>query len=348
MSQPGIAVIVYAVGVTDTGRVRPANEDAFVIADMSVDMETATSRGPRFNVGSRGVLLAVSDGMGGAEAGEVASALALESLREHLDDSCRDSDIIQSVKCAVEAANRDVVVAAHEPSQAGMGATLVAVVVHRALAHIASVGDSRVYLIRDGEIRQLTKDQSYVEVLIGAGVITREQALTSPYRNVILQAMGQRDTVMVALVRLALRLGDVLLLCSDGLSNKVADDEMLRVVGDSDEPRAGVRSARRASERARGRGQHHGYHRGGRWPGIGEAHLIRGGDGDYRGCPGIRFVEAPTRWLTCSVGPVRERVVSEPVLTSAAPLMPGVRPLNHQSCSRKAGSINPSSYCPTC
>ena len=233
MSRAGSAVIVYAVGVTDAGRVRPTNEDGFVIADMSVDMATATLRGPRFNVGSRGILLAVSDGMGGAEAGEVASALALESLREHLDESCRASDIMQSVKCAVEAANRDVVVAAREPSQVGMGATLVAVVVHRALAHIASVGDSRVYLIRDGEIRQLTKDQSYVEVLIGAGVITREQALTSPYRNVILQAMGQRDTVMVALLRLTLRLGDVLLLCSDGLSNKVADDEMRRVVGES-------------------------------------------------------------------------------------------------------------------
>jgi serine/threonine protein phosphatase PrpC len=233
MSRPGVAVMVYAVGVTDAGRVRPANEDAFVIADMSVGMSAVALRGPRFNVGSRGILLAVSDGMGGAEAGEVASALALESLREHLDDTCRESDIMQSVKCAVEAANRDVVVAAREPSQARMGATLVAVVVHRALAHIASVGDSRVYLIRGGEIRQLTKDQSYVEVLIGAGVITREQAQTSPYRNVILQAMGRRDAVTVALVRLALRRGDVLLLCSDGLSNKVADEEMLRIVNES-------------------------------------------------------------------------------------------------------------------
>ncbi|HET9531375.1 MAG TPA: protein phosphatase 2C domain-containing protein [Blastocatellia bacterium] len=233
MSRPGIAMIVYAVGVTDAGRVRPANEDAFVIADLSADMATATPRGPRFNVGSRGILLAVSDGMGGTEAGEVASVLTLESLREHLDDTCRASDIMESVRCAVEAANRDVVVAAREPSQSGMGATLVAVVVHRALAHIASVGDSRLYLIRAGKIRQLTKDQSYVEVLIGAGVITREQALTSPYRNVILQAMGQRDTVMVALARLTLRLGDVLLLCSDGLWDKVADDEMLRVVAES-------------------------------------------------------------------------------------------------------------------
>jgi serine/threonine protein phosphatase PrpC len=223
--------MIYAVGATDPGRVRPANEDAFVIADMSAEVG-ATSRGPRFHVGSRGVLLAVSDGMGGAEAGEVASALVLESLREHLDESCRASDIMESVKCAVEAANHDVVVSAREPGHEGMGATLVAVVVHRALAHIACVGDSRVYLIRDNEIRQLTKDQSYVEVLIEAGLITREQALTSPYRNVILQAMGRRDEVTVGLSRLAMRRGDVFLLCSDGLSNKVTADELIQVVGD--------------------------------------------------------------------------------------------------------------------
>jgi serine/threonine protein phosphatase PrpC len=232
MSEPDIGAMLYAVGATDPGRVRPANEDAFVVADMSADMATAASRGPRFEVGSRGILLAVSDGMGGAEAGEVASALVLESLRDHLDDSCRASDIMQSVQCAVEAANRDVVVAAREPGQGGMGATLVAALVHRALAHIASVGDSRVYLVRDGEIRQLTTDQSYVEVLIGAGMITREEALNSPYRNIILQAMGRRDEVRVALLRLGMRRGDVFLLCSDGLSNKVADDELLRIVGE--------------------------------------------------------------------------------------------------------------------
>jgi serine/threonine protein phosphatase PrpC len=111
-----------------------------------------------------------------------------------------------------------------------MGATLVAVVVHRALAHIACVGDSRVYLIRENAIHQLTKDQSYVEVLIEAGVISREQAMTSPYRNVILQAMGKAESVRVALVRVAMRRGDVFLLCSDGLSNKVTDEEMRELV----------------------------------------------------------------------------------------------------------------------
>jgi PPM family protein phosphatase len=232
MSAPDIEAMLYAVGTTDTGRVRSANEDAFVIADMTTDGVTNATRGPRWDVGNRGVLLAVSDGMGGAEAGEVASALVIESLRDHLDNSCKESDISQSVRCAIEAANRDVVVAAREPGHAGMGATLVAVLVHRALAHIASVGDSRVYLIRGGKIRQLTTDHSYVEVLIRAGQMTRAEALSSPYRNIILQAMGLKDDVTVALLRLALRRGDVFLLCSDGLSNKLTDDEMLRIVGE--------------------------------------------------------------------------------------------------------------------
>ena len=231
MSKQRIGAMIYAVGQTDRGRVRPANEDAFVIADLSTDV-TAAPPGPRIEVGRRGVLLAVSDGMGGAEAGEVASALVIESLQEHLDDDCRASDLLEAVKCAVEQANRDVVVAARETGQKGMGATLVAVVVHGTLAHIASVGDSRVYLMRDGEMRQITKDQSYVEMLVEAGMITREEAEHSPYRNVILQAMGHRPEVTAALQRLSMRRGDVFLLCSDGLSNKVADDEMMRIIGE--------------------------------------------------------------------------------------------------------------------
>jgi PPM family protein phosphatase len=231
MNQPDIRAMIYAVGQTNTGRVRPTNEDAFVIADLSV-APTAEPSGPRIEVGNRGVLLAVSDGMGGAEAGEVASALVIESIREHLDDSCPASDMLESVKCAVEMANRDVVDAAREIGRAGMGATLVAVVVHRALAHIASVGDSRVYLIREDQIRQLTRDQSYVEVLIEAGLITREAAENSPYRHVILQALGQRPEVTAALLRLSMRRGDVFLLCSDGLSTMITDDEMQQIVAE--------------------------------------------------------------------------------------------------------------------
>jgi PPM family protein phosphatase len=247
MKQQSIGSIIYAVGRTDRGRVRPANEDAFVIADLSAASEP---RGPRFEVGERGVLLAVSDGMGGAEAGEVASALVVESLRGHLDDRCYECDVLESVRCAVEMANREVVAAAREPGRAGMGATLVAVVVHGALAHIASVGDSRVYLIRNGAIHRLTKDQSYVEALVAAGAMTREQAEQSPYRNVILQAIGQRPEITADLGRIEMRRGDVFLLCSDGLSGKLSDGEMLAVVAAGpDHERACARLVELANER---------------------------------------------------------------------------------------------------
>jgi serine/threonine protein phosphatase PrpC len=226
-------VLLTAFGRTDVGSVRKNNEDAFVIADLSSGEQAAQDSATRWRVGARGVLLAVSDGMGGAEAGEVASALVVESLRQHLGDSGDTGKIQHSMQRAVEAANRRVWEAAREPGQRGMGATLVAMLVYRQFAHVAAVGDSRVYLLRRGRIRQVTKDQSYVEMLVGAGLMTREQAEASPYRNVILQAMGQRPEVAVALGRLELRRGDVILLCSDGLSGKVTAEEMAGAVSGS-------------------------------------------------------------------------------------------------------------------
>jgi PPM family protein phosphatase len=223
-------VVVEAFGKTDIGRVRPHNEDTFSVADLTTDQPYPVSSMARFAVGARGVLVAVSDGMGGAAAGEVASALVVESLRDYLDDECREADILASIKCAVEETNREVWEAASETGRKGMGATLTAVVIHRALAHIAQVGDSRAYLIRGGRISRITKDQSYVEFLIDAGMITREEAENSPYKNVILQAMGVRPEVQIGLGRLAMRRGDTFLLCSDGLWEKVHDDEMLAIV----------------------------------------------------------------------------------------------------------------------
>jgi serine/threonine protein phosphatase PrpC len=225
-----LGVVVEAFGKTDIGRVRPHNEDTFSIADLTTDQPHPVSAMARYAVGARGVLVAVSDGMGGAAAGEVASALVVESLRDYLDDECREADILASIKCAVEETNREVWQAASDAGRKGMGATLTAVVIHRALAHIAQVGDSRAYLIRGRRISRITKDQSYVEFLIDAGMITREEAENSPYKNVILQAMGVRPEVQIGLGRLAMRRGDTFLLCSDGLWDKVHDDEMLTIV----------------------------------------------------------------------------------------------------------------------
>lgn len=222
---------------TDTGRVRRINEDAFLVADVTHGALDDAPSARRFEVGPRGALLAVSDGMGGHKAGEVASALTLSSLYRALagepppDSGPVDSDTL--VERAVEVANRDVYQAGLSPGREKMGATLTAVLVDEGGAHIAEIGDSRAYLIRDGTICQVTHDQSYVQVLLDAGAITPEDAPHSPMRSIILQAMGQKPTVAVALGRLALRQGDCLLLCTDGLSGPLRPEELHEVVSAS-------------------------------------------------------------------------------------------------------------------
>jgi serine/threonine protein phosphatase PrpC len=120
--------------------------------------------------------------------------------------------------------------ASHVAGRERMGATLTAVFVHDKTAHIAEVGDSRAYLVRAGHVRQVTRDQSYVQFLLDAGGLTPDQAKRSELRNVILQAMGLKPDVKVALGRLELREKDLFILCSDGLTNKVKDEELREVI----------------------------------------------------------------------------------------------------------------------
>jgi len=217
-------------GQTDVGLVRPKNEDAFVIADITGGTLVREPQICRFEVGERGVLLAVSDGMGGEQAGEVASALVVESLQRSFATQPGPAPDDALMKKAVASANREVWQAAHQSGREKMGATLTAVYIHGPVAHIAEVGDSRAFLLRAGVIQQVTKDQSYVQVLIDAGAVTAEEAEHSPMKSIILQAMGQNPTVHVALGRLELRHKDCFVLCSDGLSNKVHTDEVRDVI----------------------------------------------------------------------------------------------------------------------
>lgn len=189
MAQSNGEVLLSAFGLTDVGVVRKNNEDAFLIADLERE-ETADRPWHEAAVSQRGILLAVSDGMGGAAAGEIASALTVGSLRQWLGEDHQGVGTQVLIKEAVEEANRNVFDAAQDNERRGMGATLTAVLVRGKMAHIAEVGDSRAYLIRGGRIRQVTRDQSYVQLLVEQGVVTREQAEKSPHRNVILQAMG--------------------------------------------------------------------------------------------------------------------------------------------------------------
>lgn len=222
------------VGRTDVGKVRTNNEDAFVVADLARSAKLDTSEGEKsVDVPTEGMLLAVSDGMGGEQAGEVASALVIESLRRELaanKEMVSGETITKMLDTAVFGANKEVFDAAKEPGKKGMGATLTAVFVMGETAFIAEVGDSRAYLIRNHRIRQMTRDQSFVQLLVDAGAISPDEAKDYPHKNVILQAMGQKADVKPAIGKLALRRFDRLLLCSDGLSNKVQDTEMREII----------------------------------------------------------------------------------------------------------------------
>jgi PPM family protein phosphatase len=241
--EPNPRVTVSVFGLTDMGKVRTNNEDAFLISNLADAAGAAAPTEPvTFEAGEHAALLAVSDGMGGADAGEVASALVIESLRRAMVEADGKLDWDEATKQAVERANHEVWSAARAPGRRGMGATVTAVCVQGDHAHIAEVGDSRAYLLRNGRIRQMTRDQSFVQYLVDAGALKPEEAANYPMKNVVLQAMGQKPDVQVALGRLELRRGDKLLLCSDGLSGKLKSEEMLAEVQQSTSLEAACRA----------------------------------------------------------------------------------------------------------
>jgi len=206
-----------AFGMSDVGVARTNNEDAFRIAEM----------------GARGLLLVVCDGMGGENAGEVASALAVDAISEHVAAAPVAEDAADTLRAAVDEANERVVAAAVEPGRKGMGTTVVAVLVRDGHAYTAEVGDSRAYVLRGGALMQITKDQTYVALLLEQGLLAPEAVKGSVAKNVVLQAVGKAPSMLVAQRRLALRSGDRLLLCSDGLSSYVKDDEIQGVLAKS-------------------------------------------------------------------------------------------------------------------
>ena len=218
---------------TDVGRVRQNNEDAYVVAPLG---DVGSGEAGLFDVGRQPLLLAVSDGMGGAAAGEVASAVVVEALRRSLPG--QSADWATALRDAVARANREVWAVAQKPATRGAGATLTAVCVHGDQAHVAEVGDSRAYLLRYGELRLLTRDQSYVQLLVDAGAIKAEDAGRSPFKNVILEAMGQHRDVRPDIGSIGLQPKDQLLVCSDGLSNELTDAQMRDVLVEMGTPQA--------------------------------------------------------------------------------------------------------------
>lgn len=236
---PNITLALYAH--TDVGMVRSGNEDNFLILDLSTGQSWIAHEDENpalltYGQGWYGALLAVSDGMGGALAGEVASRMAVETVRDRMlqlqaHDFYNKIAFPERLRLSIEDANFIInSEGSSNPAHRGLGATFTAVASIGDRIYFAQVGDSRAYLLRGDKIIRVTKDQSLVQQLIDAGQITEEEAETHQYKNVILQALGAHSTINVEVNVLPLRQFDTLLLCSDGLSGKISSDEMAHFV----------------------------------------------------------------------------------------------------------------------
>jgi protein phosphatase len=232
-------VKVSVFGKTDVGRTRDHNEDTFLVADLSRKTASLQPDVRDHVIGPRGSLFMVADGMGGAAAGEVASRMAADLVFTHLSTVWADDPdgsaqrFAFRMREAVELANSRIHAYAREhPEVKGMGTTATVAGVYGSELYLAQVGDSRAYLVRGGQAIQLTKDQSLMQRLVEAGELTEEEAEQSERRNIILQALGPDPRVKVDLTYQPLRRGDVLILCSDGLSGQVKKEEMAQLVRD--------------------------------------------------------------------------------------------------------------------
>lgn len=211
-----------AAGCTDTGAVRSNNEDAFRCC-------------PEENV------FVVCDGMGGMAAGEVASRMAADAVVRELcrDGACclgTESEVEQRMTRAIAGANYEIFERAQrEPECFGMGTTLVLACVTPGVAHVAHVGDSRCYLWRRGRLEQVTQDHSLVGEQVRLGRMSVEEAERSPYRHVITRAVGTEPEVVADYQRLPMEQGDVLLLCTDGLTRELHDADIAEVVAEAED-----------------------------------------------------------------------------------------------------------------
>ena len=205
-----------ACALTDTGRVRTANQD-YVYASVEP-------------VGSLPNLFVVADGMGGHQAGDYASRYIVENLVTYLQYT-ENSQIVPLLREGILKVNTQLYQESKEkPELSGMGTTLVAAVADENTLYVANVGDSRLYLVRD-RIRQVTRDHSYVEELVSLGRLERGSKDYKDKKNIITRAVGTEDKLLVDFFEVGLEPGDFILMCSDGLSNMLEDVEMEEIVG---------------------------------------------------------------------------------------------------------------------
>src|SRR5256885_3727124 len=199
-------MIGRVAAVTDPGRTRRHNEDSYVIEPP---------------------LFAIADGMGGAQAGEVASRLAAAALQESHADAGGEHRIYDLIQ---EANRRVYARSSTDPNTSGMGTTITVALVENGNVAFGHVGDSRAYLIRDGRMEQVTEDHSLVNELLKSGKLSPEEAESHPQRSVITRALGTDPDVDVDTFTIAAEAGDIFLLCSDGLTDMVGESEILELV----------------------------------------------------------------------------------------------------------------------
>lgn len=219
---------MFFYGKTDKGLKRATNQDNFLIMRLADNL----------------LLLVLCDGMGGTSGGNIASALATRVYAEFIENALSDKigtdDIFASdgvdlegvMRDAVVAANRAVYARARENSElANMGTTLVSALICGESVHIANVGDSRMYMLKNGELTQLTHDHSYVQMMVDMGLIKPEEAATNPRRNILTRAVGTENIIEVDITQMELPSDDAyLLLCSDGLYNFLKEEDLVEIL----------------------------------------------------------------------------------------------------------------------
>jgi PPM family protein phosphatase len=239
--RPGVQLRL--AGRTDVGITRDHNEDAFAFLDLDTGQSHADVDSGIIDVGMRGVVLVVADGMGGAAAGEIASQMAVEAVldtfrAQWMQSVGRDTDtFVETIRDSADTANHRIFAfAGAHPEHAGMGTTATIAGLLGQSLYLAQIGDSRAYIVRDGEAYQITKDQSLMQQLIEAGEMTPDQAEVSERRNIILQALGPDATVRPDFTQQPLARGDTLVMCSDGLTTHLRASDIARIVTASADP----------------------------------------------------------------------------------------------------------------
>jgi PPM family protein phosphatase len=250
LPKPEHACVVRSFALTDTGRVRPANEDHFVIVElartMSVRQTSVTQAKVQYS-SHRGHLFIVADGMGGHQAGEVASAIGVVTVEGFVLNTLKrffhlqlpeEQNVMKEFQHAlIQADARIFEEARQHPEMLGMGTTLTMAFAVDWRLLVAHAGDSRCYLLSQGELHQLTSDHTRVAELVRLGELSPAQAKCHPKRHVITNVLGGNEPgVRVEMHKLDLEPNDVVLLCSDGLSNMVADARIAAILVEEHEP----------------------------------------------------------------------------------------------------------------